>query len=76
MNKNLWDVAQGEKCSLKGFDESLGEEFQQRLADLGFYPGQLVKCVMSPKFGAPKLFQVNNAVYSLDDKIARHIVTE
>jgi Fe2+ transport system protein FeoA len=37
---------------------------------LGFHPGEHISCVLSPSLGAPKLYRVNNTVYSLDDSIA------
>lgn len=76
MKKNLWSLGQGLACTLKGFDTALAECFRDRLIDLGFLPGQRVTCLVTPKFGAPRLYQVNSAVYSLDDKIARAIEME
>ena len=44
--------------------------------EFGFYPGETVSCLQSPAFGAPKVFRVNNTIYSLDDEIADHILVE
>jgi hypothetical protein len=30
----------------------------------------MISCVLSPSLGAPKLYRVNNSVYSLDDSVA------
>jgi Fe2+ transport system protein FeoA len=44
--------------------------------EFGFYPGETVSCLQSPGFGAPKVYRVNNTIYSLDDEIADHILVE
>lgn len=71
MKKSLWQLIQGEKCTISEFDQTILEDYQQRLSDLGFAPGEEVTCILSPKLGAPKLYQVNQACYSLDNKIAQ-----
>ena len=66
MVKTLWHLIKGEQCSIEGFKPGLDEHYCRRLAELGFLPGALVTCMLSPKLGAPKL-------YSLDDRIANFV---
>lgn len=76
MSLSLWDLKKGQACIIKGFAASLNEHFRERLIDLGFQSGQLIKCIISPSFGAPKLYQVNNTIFSLDNDIASCIEIE
>jgi Fe2+ transport system protein FeoA len=41
--------------------------------EFGFHPGESVICLQSPSFGAPKVYQVSNTVFSLDDEVAAHV---
>ena len=75
MSKSLWDLDQGEKCLVTGFDSELAEDYRVRLMELGFHPGEAVVCVQAPRWGAPKLFRVHNTTYSLDDLIATRVET-
>ena len=71
MNKTLWDLNQGDNCVVSNFGDELEEHYGVRLMELGFHPGEVVSCELSPSLGAPKLYRVNNTIYSLDDQIAR-----
>ena len=75
MNKTLWDFAKGERGIVQGFNEALEESYCLRLMELGFQPGEQVTCVQSPNLGAPRLYRVNNTIYSLDDQIASLVLT-
>jgi len=66
----LWDLKQGASATVAGFSGSLQGDYRTRLSELGFHPGEQIACVLSPNLGAPKLYQVNNTVYSLDDSVA------
>ncbi|MBF8269106.1 MAG: ferrous iron transport protein A [Gammaproteobacteria bacterium] len=70
MIKTLWELMQGEKCLVQGFSQALDESYRVRLMELGFHPGEQVTCVQVPRLGAPKLYRVNNTIYSLDDSVA------
>jgi Fe2+ transport system protein FeoA len=66
----LWDLRQGSSAKVSSFKASIESSYRTRLTELGFHPGEQIACVLSPSLGAPKLYQVNNTVYSLDDSIA------
>ena len=75
--KTLWDLIQGEKCLVQGFNEALADSYRVRLMELGFHPGEQVTCIQTPNLGAPKLYRVHNTIYSLDDQVARLVdITE
>ena len=44
--------------------------YRLRLLELGFHPGESVRCVQAPALGAPRVYQVANVTFSLDDDIA------
>jgi Fe2+ transport system protein FeoA len=75
MTKTLWDLIQDEKCLIEEFNSELEEDYRVRLMELGFHPGEIVTCLYAPKLGAPKLYRVHNTVYSLDDSVARMVLT-
>ena len=66
----LWDLTQGASAKVSRFKSSIESGYPPRLSELGFHPGEQIACVLSPSMGAPKLYRVNNTVYSLDDSIA------
>ena len=66
----LWQLKGGDKATVTSYLPDLGENYRVRLSELGFHPGGEITCVLAPGLGAPKLYQVNNTVYSLDDNIA------
>ena len=66
----LWDLTHGASAKVSRFKSSIESGYRTRLSELGFHPGEQIACVLSPSLGAPKLYRVNNTVYSLDDSIA------
>lgn len=66
----LWDLKTGTSAVVSGFKEELDANYRTRLSELGFHPGESINCVLCPSLGAPKLYRVNNTVYSLDDNVA------
>ena len=73
---SLWHLRRGETVLITRYSDSLSENYRRRLQELGFRPGARVMCTAAPSLGAPKLFRVDNAVYSLDKLVAREIYAE
>ena len=73
MNVTLWSLQAGDRCRILGYDGVLADAYRIRLMEFGFHPGEVVSCLQSPAFGAPKVYRVNNTVYSLDDEVASHV---
>ena len=67
---SLWQMSRGKSCVVTGFDESIRANIRMRLEELGFHKGAVVTCSMAPSLGAPKLYQVANSVYSLEQPLA------
>ncbi len=73
INLSLWSLKAGDHCEILGYDDALAEKYKIRLMEFGFHPGEAVICLQSPSFGAPKVYQVSNTVFSLDDEVAAHV---
>lgn len=76
MTKTLWDLQAGEQGRVKGFRSVLEDAYRVRLMELGFHPGEDVVCTLVTGMGAPRLYRVHHAVYSLDDQVATQIEME
>jgi Fe2+ transport system protein FeoA len=75
-NGSLWQLKKGDSCVVTGFDAAMQPRYKTRLTELGFRPGADISCTVSPRLGAPKLYRVANAVYSLEKQIAELVGTE
>ncbi len=73
---SLWNLKKGESCVITGFDAKMQARYKTRLTELGFRLGAGISCTVAPRMGAPKLYQVANAVYSLEKQIAELVSTE
>jgi Fe2+ transport system protein FeoA len=69
----LWNLPAGASCKIRQIKSGLPDAFNLRLADLGFQPGETVYSVITTSLGAPRLFRIDNSIYSLDDSIAMSI---
>jgi Fe2+ transport system protein FeoA len=67
----LWDLPCGQAGVIDGFDEALPPAYRTRLMELGFHPGERVRCLQAPALGAPRVYLIANTTFSLDDEIAR-----
>lgn len=73
MTLTLWSLKAGDRVEILAYDDALAEKYRIRLMEFGFHPGEWVTCLQSPAFGAPKVYQVSNTVFSLDDEVAAHV---
>ena len=72
---SLSSLYSGESAVIYDFDSSEIDEATRRLMDIGFRAGQRVTCLMTPGFGAPRVYAVGGATYSLDRATAERIQT-
>ena len=70
MSDTLWHMRRGDSRVIESFAPELSESYRKRLIELDFRPGVTVSCVVSPRLGAPKLYQVASSVFSLERQIA------
>ena len=76
MSQTLWSLKAGDRCEIVEYDDVLAEPYRVRLMEFGFHPGEVVSCMQSPAFGAPKVYRVSNTIFSLDDEVATHILVK
>jgi Fe2+ transport system protein FeoA len=72
---SLWALAAGDSAVIAGIDSQSTDATSQRLMDIGFREGRSVRCLLKPGFGAPRVFAVGGATYSLDRATAERIKT-
>ena len=70
----LWNLRPGESSEVLGFTPALPERYQGRVMEFGFQPGTRVWCLLSPAFGAPRVYRISNSVFSLDRNVAEHVL--
>jgi ferrous iron transport protein A len=66
----LWELAVGDSREIVSVGGDTADDAVQRLIDIGFREGQQVTCVMQPGFGAPRVYAIGGATYSLDKQTA------
>ena len=71
---SLWDLPAGGTALIAGINGGI-DAATQRLIDIGFREGQRVTCLLTPGFGAPRVFAVGGATYSLNRAIAERVQT-
>ena len=67
---SLWELAVGDSREIVSVGGDTADDAVQRLIDIGFREGQKVTCVMQPGFGAPRVYAIGGATYSLDKQTA------
>ncbi|MBL6715730.1 MAG: hypothetical protein RLZZ174_441 [Pseudomonadota bacterium] len=72
----LWALPKGTCSRVQTLDGALPQAHAQRLRELGFFPGAEVRCVHRPAFGAPRVYAVAGACFSLEKALAARIYTE
>ena len=70
---SLWELAVGGSREIVSVGGDTADDAVQRLIDIGFREGQRVSCVMQPGFGAPRVYAVGGATYSLDKQTANFV---
>ncbi len=73
MHRSLWDLPSGQTRVIHAFADGLSDAVRTRLTELGFHPGARVTCLVRPRLGAPRVYQVSGTVYSLDRSIAARL---
>ena len=71
---SLWSLSVGASASVSSVASDTGNLAAQRLIDIGFRKGQTVSCLLQPGFGAPRVFALGNATYSLDKETADLVI--
>ena len=70
---SLWELTVGDSREIVSVRSDIADDAAQRLVDIGFRKGQQVSCLMQPGFGAPRVYAVAGATYSLDERTANFV---
>jgi len=70
----LWDLPLHATAVLIGFEPTLALLYRGRLQEYGFHVGEDISCQHKPGFGAPRVYRVSNATYSLDRELAEQVL--
>jgi Fe2+ transport system protein FeoA len=73
---SLWALPMNTSGVLVGFGPALSDRYRGRLQEFGFHLGEQVCCQHRTGFGAPRVYRVSNATYSLDQELAEHILVQ
>ena len=73
---SLWALPMNTSGVLVGFDPALSDRYRGRLQEIGFQLGEQVYCQHRTGCGAPRVYRVSNATYSLDQELAEHILVQ
>tara|TARA_Y100000385_G_scaffold80693_1_gene82354 strand:+ start:536 stop:775 length:240 start_codon:yes stop_codon:yes gene_type:complete len=71
---SLWSLSVGASAHVSSVAGGTDNAAAQRLIDIGFRQGQSVSCLLQPGFGAPRVFALGNATYSLDKETADLVI--
>lgn len=74
MSNTLWSLREGEAATIDSFSPTLNAVWLRRLQELGFNSGETVTCVTAPRFGAPRVYRVGAAFFSVEDEIAKQLM--
>lgn len=69
----LWEMPKKTSAILFKLDETLTGPIKTRLNEMGFVPGEPLKCIKRSPFNGPLVVQIQDCVYSLDRQLAQNI---
>ncbi len=70
----IWDLPKQSVGHITGMHDSVNPNLSQRLQEMGFVEGQIVKCMKRTPFQGPLVIQVQDCIYSLEKALAEQIV--
>ena len=70
---SLWELPVGNSRQIVSVCGDTADDAVQRLIDIGFREGQQVTGVTQPGFGAPRVYAVGGATYSLYEQTANFV---
>lgn len=69
----IWDLPTTQSATISSLAAGIQPQLNQRLAEMGFNPGQFLKCIRRAPFKGPLVIQIQDSVYSIDKQIAELI---
>lgn len=74
--QNLWNLKVNGAARIQKISDTLDEKYRQRLADLGIIVGEEIQCMRKTPFGGPRVFQIQQTLFSFDREISESIFIE
>ncbi len=71
---SLWELEEKQSGSIHSVKDDLSPQTIMRLREIGLNKDDNVTCLKKLPFGGPKLFQVSDSVFSLEEDIAKSIM--
>lgn len=72
---SLWDLPADKTAEITSIDQ-LEPNIRQRMADLGFRPGDQIKCLRKTPFGAPRPYIGPQGTFSIEKDIAQLVTIQ
>jgi ferrous iron transport protein A len=69
----IWDLPKKGQGQIIGLTSSVSPSLSQRLQEMGFVEGQMIKCMKRTPFKGPMVIQVQDCIYSVDKDLAEQI---
>jgi Fe2+ transport system protein FeoA len=69
----LWDLPKNSNAQVTGLNDALLANLRLRLNEMGFVPGEMLRCMKRSPFNGPLVVQIQDCVYSIDKQLAQHI---
>ena len=70
---SLWMLREREGGQVELFDAHLERNCATRLREIGLEEGERVVCLKILPFGGPRVFQMRDGVFSLEQSLARKV---
>lgn len=68
--QDLWKLTETMTATIKGFSEQIPSEHLTRLRELGIDIDKTITCLKKTPFKGPKVYQISDGVFSLDEETA------
>lgn len=69
----LWDMPKSSIALVEKLDDKLANTLKTRLSEMGFIPGEKLRCMKRSPFNGPLVVQIQDCIYSLDQQLANSI---
>lgn len=71
----MWDMGRGEHATVSAL-VGMSAAYELRLKEIGIFPEAALICVNEPPMRGPKVFQICDGVFSLDQDIASKVLLD
>lgn len=68
----VWNMHIGNSATIESIDHC-SDLFTKRLSELGLFKGAKLTCVKALPFHGPKVYQLSDSIFSLDQELASKI---